>query len=454
LNKQFSRRTFLKQSASAAALSVAAVNPATSGAWASSSKPVRIGIVGVGNRGTSLLKTLLTIDNVEINALADIDRNRLGQAQSLVEKQAAKRPEGYTGTEDFRKLVLRDDLDAVITATPWEYHTPVAVAAMRAGKYAATEVPAALTVEQCWELVNTSEATRVPCMMLENVCYFRDMLMILNMVRAGVLGDLLHCEGGYQHDSRAGCFDEKGDFDEKAGDPSQAAHRERTQLWYTWHALRRNGNLYPTHPVGPIAQYLNVDRGDRFTHLVSMSSKSLGLNYWVRDKFGPQHPNAKKQFALGDINTTLIKTHNGCTVTLYYDTQAPRPYDLGFRIQGTKGIYQMARDSVYIEGLSPQEKWEPLEVYRQKYEHPLWKKLGEAAQQHGHGGSDYLTLYQFIKAVRDKAQPEQDVYDAATWSVISPLSEKSVAEGDVPIEFPDFTRGAWKTRTPVGIVED
>src|SRR5262245_50160454 len=194
-------------------------------------------MVGVGSRGTSLLKTLLALENVEVNALADIDRDRLGEAQNLVEKKAGKRPQGYSGAEDFRKLVLREDLDAVITATPWEYHTPVSVAAMRAGKYAATEVPAALTVEECWELVNTSESTAVPCTMLENVCYFREMLMILNMVRAGLFGDLLHCEGGYQHDSRAGCFDEKGNFDERLKDPSAGKQKDRTQLWYTPHAL-------------------------------------------------------------------------------------------------------------------------------------------------------------------------------------------------------------------------
>jgi len=454
VKNKLTRRSFIKEGARAAALSLTVARMASSDTRASVIAPVRVGIVGVGSRGTTLLRTLLTLENIEVNALADIDRDRLGQAQGLVEGKGGKRPEGYTGAEDFRKLVLRDDLDAVITATPWELHTPVSVAAMKAGKYAATEVPAALTVEECWELVNASEATGVPCMMLENVCYFRDMLMILNMVRAGVFGELLHCEGGYQHDSRAGSFDAKGNFDEKAGDASHADQKERTQLWYTWHALRRDGNLYPTHPIGPIAQYLNIDRGDRFTHLVSMSSRALGLNYWIRDKFGPQHPNARRKFALGDINSTLIRTHNGCTVTLYYDTQAPRPYDLGFRVQGTKGIYQMARDSIYVEGLSPQEKWEPLEKYRARYEHPLWRKLGEAAQNHGHGGSDYLTLYQFVKAVRDKTPPEQDVYDAATWSVISPLSEKSVATGSQPMEFPDFTRGKWKTRQPVGIVEE
>ncbi len=438
--QKLTRRDLIKAGVAATILPLAA---------SSKQRTVRVGLVGVGARGTSLLKTLLTIEGVEVLAVADIDRSHLERAQNIVEKKCGRKPEGYaSGPEDFRRLVVRDDLDAVLNATPWEWHTPISVAAMKAKKYAATEVPAAVTVDECWQLVNTSEETGMPCMMLENVCYFRDMLMILNMVRNGLLGELLHCEGGYQHDARAYCFDDAGRFDED----SQAPNTKGSQLWYTREALRRDGNLYPTHPIGPIAQYLNIDRGNRFTHLVSMSSKSLGLNLWVRDTFGPQHPNAQRRFALGDINTTLMRTHNGCTVVLYYDTQAPRPYDLGFRVQGTKGLYQMARNSIYVEGRSPLEKWESIENYRGKYEHPLWKELGEAAQVHGHGGSDYLTLYRFIEAVRNQTQPEQDVYDAATWSVISPLSEMSVAKGGAPVDFPDFTRGKWKSRAPLGIV--
>jgi predicted dehydrogenase len=446
MSGKVTRRRFVRGVSSAFAASAILDLPQRT-VMANHEKKVRLAFVGVGNRGTGLLKTLLNLEGVEVNAVSDIRRAHLERAQRLAEAKQGKRPVGYgEGPEDFRKLVLRSDLDAVIVATPWEWHTPMAVAAMKAGKYAGVEVPAALTVDECWELVKTSEETGVPCMMLENVCYFRDMLLLLNLVRQGVLGEMLHCEGGYQHDSRAGCFDDKGNFD----DP-QASDRGLGQLWYTPHTVRRNGNLYPTHPIGPIAQYMNIERGDRFTYLVSLSSKSRGLNLWVENKFGPAHKNARLNYALGDINTTLIKTHSGCTVVLYYDTQSPRPYDLGFRVQGTRGIYEMAKDSIYIEGLSPHEKWEAIETYREKYEHPLWRTLGAAAQKHGHGGSDYVTLHQFVKAVRERNQPEQDVYDAATWSVISPLSEKSVAQGSAPVEFPDFTRGKWKTRKPLEI---
>ena len=185
-----------------------------------------------------------------------------------------------------------------------------------------------------------------------------------------------------------------------------------------------------------------------------MSSKSRGLNLWIKDKFGPDHPNARLTFAQGDVNTTLIKTENGCTVTLYYDVRTPRPYDLIFRVQGTRGIYLMTRDSIYVEGQGKLDTWETIEDYRQKYEHPLWNKLGGVAEKFGHGGSDYITLYQFIKAVRDRTQPQQDVYDAATWSALIPLSESSVARGGAPVDFPDFTRGKWSSRLPVPIVMD
>ena len=220
-----------------------------------SGKPVRIGFVGVGSRGTGLVKILLEVPGVEIPAICDINEGHLKNAQDIVEKRGRKRPEGYShGVEDYRRLAEREDLDAIMTATPWELHTPIAVAAMKAKKYAATEVPAAITMEQCWELVNTSEQTGMPCMMLENDCFGRGALMALNLVQRGVLGELIHCEGGYDHDIRAELL--------KGGELS----------WRGMHALRRNANLYPTHPIGPIAWWTNINRGDRFTHLTSRAA--------------------------------------------------------------------------------------------------------------------------------------------------------------------------------------
>ena len=413
------------------------------GALKGAEKPVRIGLVGVGSRGTGLLRILLDVPGVQIPAISDINEEHLRNAQDLVEKGNRPRPEGYSrGPEDYRRLVAREDLDAVMTATPWELHTPVAVAAMKAGKYAATEVPAALTIEQCWELVNTSEQTGVPCMMLENDCFGRGALMALNLVQQGVLGELIHCEGGYDHDIREGLL------------------RNGELSWRGMHALRRNANLYPTHPIGPIAWWTGINRGDRFTYLTSMSSKSRGLNRYAEKRFGTDNVNAKRKFANGDVNTSVIMTEKGVTVTLNHDTQLPRPYsDSGDtsiplmvqRLQGTEGIFFGSMEKIYIDGRSPLHKWEDTGPYYEQYEHLLWKELGEAAKSSSHGGEDYVELYEFVRAVRNKIQTPVDVYDAATWSVITPLSEQSAASRSAPMDFPDFTRGKWKTVRPIDL---
>jgi predicted dehydrogenase len=399
------------------------------GAADAAEKPVRVGIVGVGNRGTSLLKNFLDLPGVEVPAICDINEEHLRRAQDIVEKKGASRPAGYSsGMEDYRRLIDRNDLDAIVTATPWHLHTPVCVAAMKAGKYAATEVPAAVTLDECWELVNTSEETGVPCMMLENVCYFRNAMMVLNMIQQGVLGELFHCEGGYQHDVRTAYARPTGEL-----------------KWRGMYAATHNANIYPTHPLGPMAWWTNINRGDRFTHLVSMSSKSLGLKDWITKRAGPDHPNAKRDYALGNVNTTLLRTEKGVTMTLYYDTQSPRPYDLILRVQGTEGIYSGTLEKMYIEGRSPERHtWEDTDSYYKQYEHPIWKTLGETAKNYGHGGGDYIELHQFVRAVRNKAQTPIDVYDSATWSVIMPLTRQSVAAHSAPVDVPDFTRGKWK----------
>ncbi|HWB97105.1 MAG TPA: Gfo/Idh/MocA family oxidoreductase [Bryobacteraceae bacterium] len=420
----------------------AALGAYSSARASAAERPVRVGLVGVGNRGTSHVRTLLDVPGVELPAICDINEENLGRAQGIVEKAGRSRPEGYSrGVEDFRRMVQREDLDAILTATPWEWHTPVCVAAMKAGKYAATEVPAAITVEECWELVNTSEQTGKPCMILENVCYYRNVMMVLNMIRQGVLGELVHAEGGYQHDVRAAKISPTGEI-----------------KWRGMHSVKRNANLYPTHPIGPIAWWLDINRGDRFTYLVSMSSKSRGINHYVSKRFGAEHPNAKRAYALGDVNTTLIQTARGLTVTLYHDTQSPRPYDLILRVQGTEGIYSGTLDKVFVEGRSPMAGarrntpvWEELNEYYAKYEHPIWKTLGQTAKQYPHGPADYIELEQFVQAVRNRSQTPIDVYDSATWSVITPLSERSVAGKSAAIDFPDFTRGKWQSAKPVEI---
>ncbi len=409
-------------------------------AQAQTERPVRVAMLGVGNRGTSLMRTMLSQPGVDVPAVCDVNEERVSRAQELVAKTGRGKPEGYQrGPEDYRRLLDRTDLDAVIVATPWQWHTRMAVAAMKAGKYAGVEVPAALTVEECWELVDTSEKTGVPCMMLENVCYFRNVLMVLNLARQGVLGELLDAEAGYQHYLPDHQFTSTGDL-----------------TWRAVYAAERNGNQYPTHPIGPVAWWMNINRGDRFTYLNSMSSRSLGPHLHAERKFGKDHPAARRVFAQGDVNTTLIRTENGLTVTLYYNTQSPRPYDLILRLQGTQGIYSGTLDKIYLQGRSPKTKggepeWESTAPYFERYEHPLWTRLSKLAANSGHGGADYITLHEFLRAVRHKTQTPIDVYDSATWSVIVPLTQQSVAARGAPTDFPDFTRGRWRTAKPLAV---
>ncbi|MEA2063671.1 MAG: gfo/Idh/MocA family oxidoreductase, partial [Gemmatimonadota bacterium] len=366
----------------------------------------------------------------------DIKQENLERACRLVERSAGRKPDSYSGgPEDYRRMVERDDLDAVINATPFEFHTPVMLAAMEAGKYGATEVPAARNLEECWQLVETSERTGMPCMMLENYCYRRNVLMALNMVQLGLFGDIVHAETGYQHDCRYVNFGPKGEL-----------------LWRARYKKTRNWNLYPTHAMGPVAWWMDINRGDRFEYLVSMSSMdaSKALNNYIIKRFGEDHPNANAKFAVAGINNTMIRTKQGRTVNLYYDSSMPRPFDNIYRLQGTEGIYMGSREKIYLESRSPEEHtWEDATKYRGEFDHPIWKKMGQAARGSGHGGGDYMMLHQFLQAVQKKVQPPIDVYDAAAWSVISDLTMQSVANRSAAVDFPDFTRGKWKTARSV-----
>jgi predicted dehydrogenase len=377
---------------------------------------VRVGLVGIGGRGTVLLKILLDLEGVEVKAVCDIIEDRVVRAQNLVAAAGQPKPTGYTrGETDFKRLCETEDVDLVLNATrPWNWHVPISVAAMTNGKHAVTEVPAAETIEGCWQLVETAEKTGKYCVILENCCYFRNVMLVHHMLRQGLFGELRHCEAGYQHYI--------------GFDPA-------TNL-RVWGRKVRTANAYPTHPIGPVAQWLDINRGNRFDYLVSMSADGTRGN---RD---------------ADINTSLIRTVSGQTVTLYYDTRLPRPYDLIYRVQGTKGIYSGTLDQIYIEGRSPKNvAWEPMDAYYREFENPLWKAWGEKAlSQGGHGGADWMELYRLIKALRTGVAPDLDVYDAATWSCITELSEKSVADRSSPQDFPDFTKGRWKTRPPVGII--
>ena len=404
-------------------------------------RKARMGFIGVGDRGRTHLGLCLQRTDTEVKAICDVDPAAVEKAQKMAREAGYKDLPVYDQDEyAYLKMLERDDIDGVIIATPWLWHTRMAVAAMKAGKYAGVEVSAANTLEECWDLVNTHEATGMPCMILENVCYRRDVLAVLNMVRDGLFGELVHLECGYQHDLRDVKFNPGVEF----GPGALAEAR-----WRTAHSVHRNGDVYPTHGIGPVATYLDIDRGNRFVSLTSTASKSRGLHDYVVKQAGEDHPNAKVKFKLGDVITTVIKTANDETIIVSHDTNLPRPYSLGFRVQGTDGIWMDVNQSIYVEGKSPQKhEWEAAAPYLEQYDHPLWKRYAEQAAGAGHGGMDFFVDQAFVEAVKQRTPTPLDVYDAASWSAITPLSEESIAQGSRPVEFPDFTRGQWIQRKP------
>jgi hypothetical protein len=266
-------------------------------------------------------------------------------------------------------------------------------------------------------------------------------MAVLRMVREGLFGELVHCQGGYQHDLRAVKFNPGAEFG--PGSNGEA-------VWRTDHSIHRNGELYPTHGVGPVANWLNINRGNRFVQLTSTATKTRGLHEYILAVGGEDHPNADVRFKLGDIVNTVITTANGESVILSHDTNLPRPYSLNFRVQGTRGLWMVDNRSIYLEGVSPEpHRWEPFETYQTQYEHPLWQKYAIDAEGGGHGGMDFFVMHAFVESVKRGHPTPLDVYDAAAWSVIGPLSERSIEMGNHPVAFPDFTGGTWATRTPM-----
>jgi predicted dehydrogenase len=442
------RRNFIKTTALAG--TVISVLP--SFAYDSSdTKKAKIGFIGVGSRGRSHIRRLLGRNDIEIPAICDIDPNAVQQALKMIKEQGYRKPEVYSdGEYAFEKLLQRDDIEGVIISTPWLWHTVMSVASMKAGKYAGVEVSAANTLEECWDLVNAYEETGVPVMILENVCYNRDMLAILRMVRENLFGEMIHFRCGYQHDLRKVKLNPGVEF----GEGSYGEAR-----WRTAHSLSRNGDVYPTHGLGPIANLCDINRGNRFVSLTSTATKARGLHEYIvnHPEGGIEHPNAKINWKQGDIITTTITTARGESIIVTHDCNLPRPYSLGFRVQGTKGIAEIDKHTkrIYIEGLSKEEhEWEDFKAYGEKYEHQLITAYKERSKGSGHGGIDYFVDNAFVEIVKRKLEAPMDAYDAAAWSSITPLSEMSVAEGGEPVPVPDFTRGQWVKRKPVFAVND
>jgi predicted dehydrogenase len=443
------RREFIKTTA--AATVGAALLPGLS--FANTDAKLRLGFIGVGLRGQNHLELALYRKDVEVVALCDVQQRMIDMSLGLVATAGKPKPQVYIdGPQGYKKLLDRKDIDAVIISTPWEWHTTMCIDAMNARKYVGCEVIVGMTVDECWKIVETSERTGMPLMMLENVCYRRDVMAVMNMVRQNIFGELIHLQGGYQHDLREVKFNDG--VQPYGGGAEFGAKGFSEAQWRTQHSIDRNGDLYPTHGIGPLAMMANINRGNRFTQLVSYATKARGLHQHIVKVGGENHPNAKVNFKLGDVVTTMLRTANDETILLQHDTNLPRPYSIGFRVQGTNGIWMDINKSIYVEGTSKPHQWEEAKSWLEKYDHPLWKKYGNDAAGAGHGGMDWFVLNAFVESAKRKINTPQDVYDAVTWSAITPLSEESIKKGGASVEFPDFTKGKWQNRKNTFAIDD
>src|SRR5262245_33635171 len=439
------RREFLKIGGTALATAAAASShagaapaqsPLTAGFAAAPIDTVRVGCVGIGGQGSSHVENLLRIQGCRITAVCDIRTERTDWATKAITDAGHPAPAVFTrGPHDFDRLCETADVDLVFNATPWEFHVPIMLSAMKHGKHTATEVPAAMTVDDCWALVESAEKHSRHCVLMENCNYDRMEMMVYNMVRQGVFGEILHAEGSYLHDLRAIKFADSGEG-----------------LWRRAWSTRLNGNLYPTHGLGPIANCLDVNRGDRFEHLVSMSGPSRGLQDWAASHYPADSPKRQEHYVLGDVNTSLIKTAKGRTIVVQHCTNLPRPYSRTHMVQGTKGLFQGYPHRAYIEGRGELDQWVAAAYLLAEFQHPLWKDIAKMAQGAGHGGMDFIEDYRLIKCLREGKPTDIDVYDAASLSAVVELSCQSVARKGQPVDVPDFTRGRWKTTPPLQIV--
>ena len=411
---------------------------------------IKIGVIGFGNRGTSLLKdVMLPMDDVEIRAVCDSYEDRMEEARKLSEE--AGNPNVFAST-DYREVLKIEEIDAIVITCAWESHIDIACEAMLSGKYVGIEVGGAYDIEQCWRLVRTSEKTGMPCMMLENCCYGKTELMVLNMVKKGLFGEIVHCAGGYHHDLRY----------EIATGIEKRHYRLRNYL-------NRNCDNYNTHELGPIAKLLNINRGNRMLSLTSVSSKSAGMAQYVNDNMDrlslpyyykegdPKHLNPSLKNAVfhqGDIVTTTVKCAGGQTIVMTLDTTLPRAYCRGFTVCGTKGRYEEQTDSIFIDGQHNKydenwkEQWGNSDTYHTQYDHPIWQEAKKNEIKGGHGGMDWMVFRAFFESVKAQTNTPIDVYDTASWMCISVLSEQSVSLNGAPVPIPDFTCGRWMNREP------
>ncbi|WP_165734262.1 Gfo/Idh/MocA family protein [Polaribacter sp. 20A6] len=448
-----SRRNFVKKTALLGAGLTMLPNMAFGALDSSSNKKLRLAFIGIGERGIMHLSNAMHRKDVEVIAICDVDSKRIDIALKMVADRKFKKPKVFGNSDyDYKNLLALKEVDAVVISTPWLWHTRMAVDTMKAGKYTGLEVSAANTMEECWDLVNTHEETGTHLMLLENVNYRRDVLAVLNMVKQNVFGELVHFRCGYQHDLREVKFN---NGKQPYGGGVEFGDKGYSEAkWRTQHSLLRNADVYPTHGVGPIAAMCDINRGNRFMSLTSHATKGIGLHNYIVEKGGKEHPNAKLKFKQGDVITSTIETANGETIIITHDCNLPRPYSLGFRVQGANGLWEVDGNRMYIEGASKPHRWDEADEWLNKYDHPLWKKYEEQATGAGHGGMDFFVLNAFIEAAKENVTPPIDVYDAAAWSAVTPLSEASIENNGEPQDFPDFTRGMWVKRKPYNWIKD
>lgn len=440
------RKRFIKTSSAAGlALSVMPFSILTG----KDDRKVRLGFIGTGSRGGGHLRGLVARTDVEVPAICDIDLENAARAQKMVQDAGKGEPELYTdGTDAYLRMLERDDLDGVVISTPWQYHVEQSVAAMKAGKYVAVEIPSAISLEGCWDLVNTYEETGVPLMPLKNTCYQRDVMAVLNMVREGLFGELVHAQCGYQHNLYGVLFRDDASF-------GPGPERNRASDWRTLQNMNRNALLYPDHGTGAVGHWLNINTGNRYLKLSAAASKARGLSNYIKKHGDEDHPYRDVEFKKGDIVTATLTTANGETVIVIHDTTLPRgDNNKAFRVQGTNGLWQLEADRIYIEGRTSEHSWDEFQPYQDEYDSSIWKRHEEEARGSGHGGKDFFIRNAFVESIKRKVNPPIDVYAAATSAAIVALSENSIALGGDAVEFPDFTRGKWVNRKPIFLPEE
>jgi predicted dehydrogenase len=406
---------------------------------------VKVGLIGIGNRGKTLIQMfdwLIENEKAEIVALCDLDGKNIDYALNHLKDKQSLIPKTYAnGENDWENVAKLEEVDLLLIATPWEWHTPMAIFGMENGKHVASEVPIAYTLEDCVKIVQTAEQTSKHCIMIENCCYNREELWIMNMIQEGVFGELTHAECAYNHDLRALLLHET----------------YYKNQWRMKHHTERNGNFYTTHGIGPVSFYMDIGRGDTFKYLTSMSSKEQSLSAAVK-KTNSNFPSVK----CGDVNTSLIKTENGKSIMLQFDVHTGRPYSRINQLVGTKAVHEGYPSRLYIDGEELEfwgHRWlseEDYLTYSKKYEHPIMSKLKKISEsfKQGHGGMDFIMIYRLISCLNKGIPLDINVYDSVMWSAITPLSELSVSLDSQPIAFPDFTGGNWKEKRASEIMRE